>query len=158
MPYAPLWCRSCWCPWSRPPEFSIYPYPSRAVKVQPATSVVLDMSDFVQDAINHYVTVTKSDREPKLAQTPFCPPGSLLASDWEVVGELEKGCHSVVMKNMWVARTARPDLIKPCNDLAGHLHKWSRNCDKYIARTIGYMKRSKNFTLKGYVGDPLSDC
>ena len=82
-------------------------------------SVTLDMSDFVQDAINHYVTVTKTDREPKLAQTPFCPPGSLLASDWEVVGELEKGCHSVVMKNMWVARTARPDLYKPCHDLAG---------------------------------------
>ena len=76
------------------------------------TSVTLDMSDFVQDAISHYVTVTKSDREPKLAQTPFCPPGSLLASDWEVVGELEKGGHSVVMKNRWVARTARPDLIK----------------------------------------------
>ena len=122
------------------------------------TSVTLGMSDFVQDAITHYVNVTKSDREPKLAQTPFCPPGSLLASDWETVGELEKGCHSVVMKNMWVARTARPDLIKPCNDLAAHLHKWSRNCDKYIARTVGYMRRSKNFTLKGYVGDPLWDC
>ena len=102
--------------------------------------------------------VTKGSREPKKANTPFCPPGTLIIVDYEVRGELEKGCHSVVMKNIWVARIARPDLMKPCNDLAGKLHEWSRNDDKKTERLIGYMKRSKNFKLRGYVGDYLWLC
>ena len=87
-----------------------------------------------------------------MANTPFCPAGTLLIIDYEARGELAKGCHSVVMKNMWVARIARPDLQKPCNDLASKLHDWSRNDDKRIERCIGYMRRSKDFKLKGYVG------
>ena len=106
------------------------------------TKVVLDMSDYTQDAITHWVKLTGSDREPKMAATPFCPAGSLPVQDYEVVGQLAKGCHSVVMRNMWLGRTARPDLWKPCNDLAGNMHQWSRNDDKYLQRcTIGILKQ-----------------
>ena len=72
----------------------------------------MDIADFIQNAINHYMEVTGNSREPKMANTPFCPAGTLLIIDYEARGELAKGCHSVVMKNMWVARIARPDFTE----------------------------------------------
>ena len=36
--------------------------------------------------------------------------------------------------------------------------KWTRADDKRLRRLIGYMKRSRKFHLRGYVGDSLENC
>ena len=59
--------------------------------------------------------------------TPFCAEGSLTAADDEVQSELAAEACSVLMKDLWVARLARPDLTKAMTDLAAKVSKWTRN-------------------------------
>ena len=44
-------------------------------------------------------------------------------ADEEARGELAGGACSVLMKALWLARLARPDLNKAITDLACHIHK-----------------------------------
>ena len=62
------------------------------------------------------------------------------------------------MKLLWLARLARPDLLKPIGDLATHVQKWSRNDDKKLYRLVCYLNSTKHYKLKGRVKDPLSAC
>jgi hypothetical protein len=56
------------------------------------------------------------------------------------------------MKNLYLARLARPDILKPINDLAKNVSKWSKNCDKQLIRLISYMHHTKHYVLEGFVG------
>ena len=59
------------------------------------------------------------------------------------------------MKALWVARLARPDLIKPITALARHVQSWTRNCDKQLYRLICYMHSTPDLKLTGHINDPL---
>ena len=59
------------------------------------------------------------------------------------------------MKALWVARLARPDLLKPITALARHVQSWTRNCDKQLFRFICYMHSTPDLKLSGYINDPL---
>ena len=100
--------------------------------------VIFDMSDYVQQAVEHYMKLAGIDKL-KTAPTPFCPDGVLLPENEEVVGELGEDAASVLMKNLWAARLARPDLSRPTCKLATKVHKWSKNDDRRIRRLMEYM-------------------
>ena len=70
----------------------------------------------------------------KVASTPFCPEGFLLSSDDEEKCELSSPACSIPMKLLWLARLARPDLLKPIGDLVTHVQKWSRHDDKKLLK------------------------
>ena len=59
------------------------------------------------------------------------------------------------MKALWVARLARPDLLKPITALARHVQSWTRNCDKQLYRLICYMHSTPELKLTGSINDPL---
>ena len=61
------------------------------------------------------------------------------------------------MKVLWVARLARPDLMKATTDLASAVSKWSANDDKKAYRLICYMHHTADLQLVGHVADPASD-
>ena len=54
----------------------------------------------------------------KPATTPFCPEGSFLPQDDEEEGELAGNACKILMKCLWLARLARPDIIKAIPDKA----------------------------------------
>ena len=57
------------------------------------------------------------------------------------------------MKCLWVARLARPDLLRPITVLATKIQAWSVNCDKQLYRLLCYMSASSNYKLVGQVLD-----
>ena len=136
-------------------------------------AVAFDMQAYAQQTVDLYLASTaavqhlvapaaEGDTEQgkkavklKAASTPFCPDGSLLAVDDEEKGELSSAACSILMKALWLARLARPDILKAIGDLASHVQKWSRNDDKKLYRLICYINSTKHFLLKGKVGDPL---
>ena len=59
------------------------------------------------------------------------------------------------MKALWVARLARPDLLKPIATLARHVQAWSKNCDKQLYRLMCYMHSTPHVKLTGHINDPL---
>ena len=118
--------------------------------------VIFNMTNYIQQAVDHYISRTG---EPKLrkASTPYCPPGSLIASNDEVKGELADDACSVLMKNLWGARLARPDLSRQVCRLASKVSKWTRNDDRRLQRLMEYMNSTKHYTLKAEIGDNGDD-
>ena len=114
--------------------------------------VYFDMSDYAKSSVEHYMKAANCASKLRKADTPFAPPGSLPAADDEPSGgQLSGVASSIVMKVLWLARLARPDLMKATCDLAASVTKWSRNCDRKTHRLIGYIHQTQDWRLKGQV-------
>ena len=61
------------------------------------------------------------------------------------------------MTALWLARLSHPDILKPINDLATKVQKWTKDEDKKLLRLIQYLQHSKHYRLCGSVDDPSED-
>ena len=52
------------------------------------------------------------------------------------VGELSKDWSQMVLKCLYLARIGRPDILWSVNKLARAVTKWTRACDRRLARSI----------------------
>ena len=57
------------------------------------------------------------------------------------------------MRLMWLARLARPDLLRVVTWLATMVQSWTQACDAYLYRAMCYLERTKNAMLLGHVRD-----
>ena len=80
-------------------------------------TISYDMSDYAEQSFEMYKKLTGVEKLRE-ASTPFCPEGSLVACDDEVRGEVAPHACAIIMKQLWLARLARPDLVKAINFLA----------------------------------------
>ena len=90
----------------------------------------------------------------KPAASPYVNDGSLTDSDWDTRGSLSAEASRILMKVLWCARLARPDLNKAISDLTRRLTCWSVADDKRLHRLMSYLFGSRKFALKGHIGDP----
>ena len=72
-------------------------------------------------------------------------------------GILKPVASKILMKILWAARLARPDLLRVISGLATKVCKWTTKEDKALYRVICYIESSMEFQLTGWVGDPLAD-
>ncbi|MFY9237268.1 MAG: reverse transcriptase domain-containing protein, partial [Roseovarius sp.] len=119
-------------------------------------AVAFNMRDYVRAACERYMAID-GVKALKAATTPFCPEGSLTAADDEERGELASEACSVLMKDLWVARLARPDLTKAITALSSKVSKWTKNHDRMLHRLMCYMWGTREYELIGYVNDPLEE-
>ena len=59
----------------------------------------------------------------------------------------------ILMKIMYGARFARPDLLRAVCVLARRLTQWDTECDKRVHRLICYINSTLHYRLKGWIGD-----
>ena len=57
----------------------------------------------------------------------------------ESVGELSTVCSQIVLKCLYLARIGRPDILWSVNKFARAVTKWTKACDKRLARLISYI-------------------
>ena len=115
-----------------------------------------DMSEYAKQSVEMYTKLT-SVAKFKQATTPFLPDGSFIPSDHEISGEIAPHACALVVKQLWLARLARPDLIKALNILSSRIQKWSKNDDKRLYGFKCYLNTTANYGLKGKIGDPAED-
>ena len=72
-------------------------------------------------------------------------------------GKLHDIAARVLMKVLYAARMARPDLLRATNFLATKVTKWDTVCDKALHRLISYIHHSLELKLTNWVGDELHD-
>ena len=66
-------------------------------------------------------------------------------------GKLAPIAIRVLMTVLWAARLARFDLLRAVCALAQNVSKWTTECDRRLARLMGYIAYSKGMrTLDGY--------
>ena len=114
------------------------------------------MRDYAVQTVDLYKSITKLERSKK-ATTPFLPEGSITPEDEQNRGELAPNACRILMKALWLARLARPDIVKPINDLATKVQSWSRAEDKKVGRLIQYINATLDLRLVGSCGDPADD-
>ena len=74
------------------------------------------------------------------------------------VGEVSKVCSQIVLKCLYLAHIGRPDISWSVNKLARAITKWTRACDKLLARLICYIHHTSEFKQKCHVGNTAQQC
>ena len=74
------------------------------------------------------------------------------------VGELSKVCSQTVLKCLYLARIVRPDIPWSVKKLARAVTKWTRACDKRLARLISYVHHTSEFQQYCHVGNTAKQC
>ena len=69
------------------------------------------------------------------------------------VGELSKVCSQIVLKCLYLARIGRPDILWSLNKLARAVTKWTRACNKRLARLISYIHHTSESKQHCHVGN-----
>ena len=62
----------------------------------------------------------------------------------ESVGELSKVCSQIILKCLYFARIGRPGILWSVNKIARTVIKWTRACDKRLARLISYIHQTND--------------
>ena len=68
--------------------------------------------------------------------TPCLDDHNFKKEELETVGELSDVCSQVVLKCLYLARVGRLDILWSVNKLARSVTKWTRACDRRLARLI----------------------
>ena len=113
----------------------------------------LTMRAYAQDIVMDYLRITNG--KLKHVNTPFFANGDIETDDSR--GELADKASSILMKMMWLAHLARPDLLRVTTWLATKIQKWCSSCDVALFRAICYIESTKSHLLTGYVNDEPED-
>ena len=94
----------------------------------------------------------------KPVTTPCIDDHLISVEDFETKGHLAPHASKAVLKCLYLARKARPDLLWTVNDLARNVTKWNVASDKRLHRLICYIHTTYKYSLHCYAGDPPDKC
>ena len=77
---------------------------------------------------------------------------------WDQLEKLSKVCSQIVLKCLNLARIGTPDILWSVDKLARVITKWTRACDKRLARLISYIHHTCEYTQCCYVGNTAQQC
>ena len=117
------------------------------------------MDGAIESAVERYLVMTgKKIKDLKNVSTPCMDDGQFAPSEFEEEGEVSENAAKIVLKALYAARLARPELLWAVNTLAREVTKWSKACDRRLHRLMSYMHFHKNDILSAHAGDQISDC
>ena len=73
---------------------------------------------------------------------------------WRIIHSLLTNCSEM----SYLARIGRPDILWSVNKLVRAITKWTRTCDKHLARLISYIHHTCEFRQYCYVGNTARQC
>ena len=62
------------------------------------------------------------------------------------------------LKNLYLAKIGRPDILWSVNKLSRSVTKWSQSCDRRLARLISYMHHTSDYRQYCHVGNAAQQC
>ena len=68
--------------------------------------------------------------------TPGMDDNQFKVEEIESVGDCPHVCSQIVLKCLYLARIGRPDTLWSVNKLVRAITKWTKACDKRLARLI----------------------
>ena len=75
-----------------------------------------------------------------------------------LVGELSTVCSQIVVKCLYLARIGRPDFLWSVNKLARAVKKWTKACDKCLARLISNIHQTNEYRQCCSVRNTAQQC
>ena len=74
------------------------------------------------------------------------------------MGELSKVCSQISLKSFFLERIGRPDILWSVDKLARAVTKWTRACDRRLARLISYIRNTSRSKHSCHVGNAAEHC
>ena len=99
-----------------------------------------DMEGHVKKCVKRCCELAnKSTEQLYKVSTPCIDDHRFKEEELKSVGELSDVCSQTVLKCFYLARIGRPDFLWSVNKLARAITKWTRACDKRLARLMSYI-------------------
>ena len=111
------------------------------------TTGKVQMREFLLDAVDRYLEET-GEKSLAIARTPYLPE-NFSCKDGEDPGIHAKTCSSHLMKLLFAARLARPDLVVAITRLASKVTTWNKSHDRALRRLMQYTLHAADLELVG---------
>ena len=131
----------------------------KKLKKHPVRAWQYKMEGAAKSAVDRYLELSKCDRKTLTKVATPCIDDHLIApEDFEAKGHLHKECSKCVLKCLYLARLARPDLLWTVNSLARNVTRWSVADDKRLHRLISFINCTDGVVMTSYAGDEAKYC
>ena len=84
--------------------------------------------------------------------SPCLDDHQFMQEELKPVGELSEVCSQIVLKCLFLARIGRPDILWSVHKLARSVTKWTKACDRRLARLTSYIHHTNDFRQYCHVG------
>ena len=101
---------------------------------------------------------TKTTKQLFKVATPWIDDHQFKEEENESVGELSTVRAQFVLKCLYLARSGRPDILWSVNKFARAVTKWTKSCDKRLARLISCIHHTSEYRQYCYVGNTAQQC
>ena len=105
-----------------------------------------------------YELANKKNGQLFKVSTPCLDDHNFKKEELVKVGDLSTVCSQVVLECLYLARIGRSDIRCSVNKLAGAVTKWTRACDKRLARLISYNHDTSDHRQYCHFGNAAQHC
>ena len=113
-----------------------------------------DMESHAKKCVERYCELAnKTTQQLYKVSSPCIDDHHFKEEEMKSVGELSHVCSQIVLKCPYLARIGRPDILSSVNKLARAVTKWTRACDKRLARLISYFHHTNDYKQYCHVGN-----
>ena len=104
----------------------------------------LDMTGHAEQCVQRYCELTGANpKNFKKVATPCMDDHQFTDSEMQEKGKLSDVAARAVLKCLYLASVARPDILWTVNLLARNVTKWTKACDRRMERLISYIHHTK---------------
>ena len=113
-----------------------------------------DMEGDAKKCVERYCELAnKTTQQSYEVATPCVDDHQFKEEEIGSVGELSTVCSQIVLKCIYLARIGRLDILWSVNKLARSITKWTKACDRRLARLISYIHHTCAYRQYLYVGN-----
>ena len=113
----------------------------------PVTCWSCDVEGHAKNCVERYCELANKTTQQLYKIATPCMDPQFKEEEEESVGELSTGCSQIVLKCLCLARIGRPDILWSVNKLARAVTKWTKACDKRLARLISYIHHTSGYKV-----------
>ena len=116
--------------------------------------VSCDMEGHAQKCVERYCELAnKTTQQLHKVATPCMDDHQFKEEEIGSVGDLSNVCAQIVLECLYLGRIGRPDILWSVNKLVRAITKWTRACDKRLARLISHIHHTCEFKQYCHVGN-----
>ena len=122
--------------------------------VETISSWSYDMEGLAKKCVERYCELAnKTKQQLDKVATPCMDDHQFKEEEFGSVGEFPTVCSQIVLQCSNLASIGRPDILWSVNKLARAVTKWTKACDKRLARLIPYIHHTCEYRQYCYVGN-----
>ena len=123
------------------------------------SSLSYDMAGHAKKCVERYCELAnKTTQKLYKVCTPCIDDHHFKEEEMKYVGELSHVCSQIVLKCLYLAHIARPDILWSVYKLARSITKWTKACDKRLCRLISFFHHTCEYKQYWYVGNTAKQC